>query len=92
MCASGAGASKVSGDAILETLVEFGLTDNWQHMIDSTTVRGHSQAASAKGGLIWKHLVKATAALRTKSTPAVTFKDALSAAARLRIIWPLPRC
>jgi transposase len=28
--------------ALLETLVELGLTDDWQHMIDSTTVRGHS--------------------------------------------------
>lgn len=37
-------------DALLETLVELGLTDHWQHMIDSTTVRGHSQAAGAKGG------------------------------------------
>ncbi|AHG49622.1 transposase (plasmid) [Rhizobium leguminosarum bv. trifolii CB782] len=37
-------------DASLETLVELGLTDDWQHMIDSTTVRGHSQAAGAKGG------------------------------------------
>ncbi len=36
-------------DALLETLVELGLTDDWQHMIDSTTVRGHSQAAGAKG-------------------------------------------
>lgn len=38
-------------DALLETLVELGLTDDWQHMIDSTTVRGHSQAAGAKGDL-----------------------------------------
>ena len=37
-------------DALLETLVEMGLTDDWQHMIDSTTVRGHSQAAGAKRG------------------------------------------
>jgi len=37
-------------DALLETLVEFGMTDDWQHMIDSTTVRGHSQAAGTKGG------------------------------------------
>jgi len=48
-------------------------------MIDSTTVRGHSQAAGAKGGLIRKVLVEAAAALRAKSTPAVTIKDALSA-------------
>nr|WP_244517822.1 transposase [Ancylobacter rudongensis] len=35
---------------MLETLVELGLTDDWQHMIDSTMVRGHSQAAGAKRG------------------------------------------
>ncbi len=27
---------------VWETLVELRLTDDWQHMIDSTTVRGHS--------------------------------------------------
>ncbi|WSH23716.1 IS5 family transposase (plasmid) [Rhizobium ruizarguesonis] len=37
-------------DALLETLVELGLTDDWQHMLDSTIIRGHSQAAGAKGG------------------------------------------
>ena len=66
-------------DALLETLVELGLTDDWQHMIDSTTVRGHSQAAGAKGGLIRRALVKAAAALRAKSTPAQTVRDALLA-------------
>ena len=66
-------------DAMLETLVELGLTDNWQHMIDSTTIRGHSQAAGARGGLIRKVLVEAAAALRAKSTPVLTVKDALSA-------------
>lgn len=66
-------------DALLESLVDLGLTDNWQHMIDSTTVRGHSQAAGAKGGLIRKALVEAAADLRAKSTPAVTIKDALLA-------------
>lgn len=43
-------------DALLETLVELGLADDWQHMIVSTTVRGHSQAAGAKGdpqGGLW---------------------------------------
>jgi transposase len=39
-------------DALLETQVELRLTDDWQHMIDSTAVRGHSQAAGAKG---WTH-------------------------------------
>ncbi|GAA0752005.1 hypothetical protein GCM10009075_42560 [Sphingomonas trueperi] len=66
-------------DVMLATLVEFGLTDDWQHMIDSTTVRGHVSAAGAKGGLIRRLLVDHAAALRAKSTPAVTIKDALSA-------------
>ena len=66
-------------DALLETLVELGLTDDWQHMIDSTTVRGHSQAAGAKGGLIRRLLVDHAAALRARSTPAVTIKASLSA-------------
>ncbi|MBS1090052.1 transposase [Gluconobacter sp. Dm-74] len=39
-------------DALLETLVELGLTDDWQHMIDSMPARGHSQAADEKGGPI----------------------------------------
>jgi len=63
-------------DALLETLVELGLTDNWRHMIDSTTVRGHSQAAGAKGGPIRRALVEAAAALRAKSTPAQTVRAA----------------
>ena len=66
-------------DALLETLVELGLTDDWQHMIDSTTVRGHSQAAGVKGGLIRRVLVEAAAALRAKSTPVQTVRDALLA-------------
>ena len=66
-------------DALLETLVELGLTDDWQHMIDSTSVRGHSQAAGAKGGLIRRLLVDHAAALRARSTPARTVRDALSA-------------
>lgn len=66
-------------DAILATLVEFGLTDDWQHMIDSTTVRGHVSAAGAKGGLIRKLLVNHAAALRARSTPVVTIRGALSA-------------
>jgi len=66
-------------DALLATLVDLGLTDDWQHMIDSTSVRGHSQAAGARGGLIRKLLVDHAAALRAKSTPDVTIRDALSA-------------
>ena len=83
-------------DALLETLVELGLTDDWQHMIDSTTVRGHSQAAGAKGGLIRRVLVEAAAALRRKSTPAQTVRDALSASswrvAKRRITVPFQTC
>lgn len=66
-------------DALLETLVELGLTDNWQHMIDTTTIRGHSQAAGAKGGLIRRVLVEAAAALRRRSTRVQMVRDALLA-------------
>ena len=38
-------------DALLQTLVELGLTDDWHHMIDSTTVRGHVSAVGGKRGL-----------------------------------------
>jgi len=55
MSGSGAGLSK--GYGMPSWLVEMGLTDDWQHMLDSTTVRGHSQAAGAKGGLIRRLLV-----------------------------------
>jgi transposase len=39
-------------DALLQTLVDLGLTNDWQHMIDSTVVLAHSQATGAKGRLI----------------------------------------
>jgi len=66
-------------DALLERLIELGLAEYWHQIIDSTTVRGHSQAAGAKGGLIRRVLVEAAAALRAKSTPAQTVRDALLA-------------
>jgi len=53
--------------------------DDWQHKIDSTTVRGHYQAAGAKGGLIRRLLVDHAAVLRQKSTPEQTVRDALLA-------------
>jgi transposase len=37
-------------DALLQTLVDLGLTDGWQHMIDSTSVRAYVSAAGEKGG------------------------------------------
>ncbi|MEO9739331.1 MAG: transposase [Hyphomicrobiales bacterium] len=66
-------------DGLLETLVDLGLTDDWQHMIDSTTVRGQSQAAGANGGLIRRLLLDHAAALRRKSKPEQMAKDVLSA-------------
>lgn len=36
-------------EALLETLVELGPTDDWQHMIDSTRFLGHSHAAGTEG-------------------------------------------
>jgi transposase len=65
-------------DALLQTLVDLGLTDDWQHMIDSTSVRGHVSAAGGKG-LVRTLLVDHAAALRAKSTPDATIKDCLSA-------------
>lgn len=60
-------------DAILETLVELGITDDWRdQMVDSTTVRGHSQAAGAKGGLLRRDLVARAAVLRVKFTRVAT--------------------
>lgn len=37
-------------NAMLQILVDLGLTDDWQHRNDSTVVRAHSQANRAKGG------------------------------------------
>lgn len=66
-------------DAILETLVELGITDEWKvQMVDSTSIRGHSQAAGARGGLQRKALVEAAAALRARSTRSRTVADGLS--------------
>jgi len=79
MSGSGAGQNKGVWDALLQTLVDLGLTDDWQHMIDSTTVRGHVSAAGGKGGLVRRLLVDHAAALRAKSTPAATIKASLSA-------------
>lgn len=62
----------------MQTLVDLGLTDDWPHMIDSTTVRGHVSAVGGKRGLLRRLLVDHAAALRTKSTPAVTIRDCLS--------------
>jgi len=74
-------------DTLLQTLVDLGLTDDWQHMIDSTSVRGpfgeaqdrHVSAAAGKGGLVRTLLADHPADLRAKSTPAVTIRDCLSA-------------
>ncbi|GBQ92701.1 transposase [Gluconobacter albidus NBRC 3250] len=66
-------------DALLQTLVDLGLSDDWQHMVDSTVVRAHSQATGAKGGLIRRVLVDHAAALRAKSMPDVTIRDVLLA-------------
>ncbi len=39
------------------TLVDLGPTNNWPHMVDSTVVRAHSQAAGAEIKLIRRLLV-----------------------------------
>lgn len=62
-------------DALLETLVDMGLTDDWQSVDDRSRVRGRGQAAGTKGGLIQRALVDAAAALRAKSAPARTIRE-----------------
>ena len=64
---------------MLPTLVDLGLTGDWQDMISSTRVRGHISAAGGKGRLVRMLLVDHAAALRAKSTPAATIKDGLAA-------------
>ncbi|MFT8661641.1 hypothetical protein [Zymomonas mobilis] len=64
-------------DALLENLVNLGLTDDWKYIVDSTIIRAHSQAAGAKGGRIRKALVAAAEALRARSTPVPMVKAAL---------------
>jgi transposase len=66
-------------DAMLETLAELNLTDDWQHMVDSTSVRGHSQATGAIEDALRRVLVEVAAALRARSTSAQTVRDALLA-------------
>jgi len=66
-------------DALLQTRVDLGLTDNWQHRLGSAVARAHSQATGGKGGLIRWVLVDHAAALRAKSTPDATIRDVLSA-------------
>ncbi|WP_099027376.1 transposase [Bombella saccharophila] len=41
-------------DALLQTLIDLGLNDGWQHMIDGIIVRTQSQATGAKGGSLKK--------------------------------------
>lgn len=66
-------------DALLETLVEVGITHEWRtQMVDSTVVRAHSQAAGAKGGSKIRDLVDRAAVLRAKSTCGPTPSDVLS--------------
>jgi transposase len=60
-------------DALLDSLVELGMTDDWQdQMVDSTSIRGHSQAAGAKGGPSRRDLAARAAALRAKFTLVAT--------------------
>lgn len=44
-------AEQGAWDSLLQAQVDLGLTDDWQQMIDSTTVSGHVLAVGGKGGL-----------------------------------------
>lgn len=68
---------------MLQTLVDLGLTDDWQQMIDSTSVRGHVSAAGGKKGRLVRTLsVDHAAVLQARSTPGQTIRDALSVSSR----------
>ena len=67
-------------DDLLETLVDLGITEDWRvQMVDSTVVRGHSQAAGAKKGARMRGLVEAAAASRARPTCVATVSGAPSA-------------
>jgi hypothetical protein len=51
-------------DAILKTLIELGLADDWAHVMDTTTGYAHAQATCGNEGLIRMLLVEAAAAFR----------------------------
>jgi transposase len=59
-------------DALLQTLVDLGRTGDWQHMMHSTSVRGHVSVAGGKGELVRTFLVDHAAGIRAKSMPAAT--------------------
>lgn len=65
-------------DALLQTLVDLGLTDDWQHMIDSTNVRGHISAAGGKEACA-NALGRSRGGFTSKITRAATIRDWLSA-------------
>ncbi|MDX5949559.1 hypothetical protein SIL74_09205 [Zymomonas mobilis subsp. pomaceae] len=71
-----AGQNGYMGYALLETLVELGVTDDWQ---DNTVVRGYSPSVGAKRGLIRKALAEVTEVLRVRSMLVLMVRDALLA-------------
>ena len=54
-------------------------TDNWQHMIDSTMVRGHSQAAGGKRGTSKEGFGRSRGGFTARPTTVRTVRDALVA-------------
>lgn len=56
-------------DTLLQTLVDLGLTDDWQHMIDGATVRGHVSAAGEKRGTCGQALRRLRGGFTSKVHP-----------------------
>jgi len=81
-------------EAVATTLAE-ALADNKRHMVDSTIVRGHPQAAGAKGGLANRRLAARGAGSPVKFTwsvmPAAGRSDFTSPAAKRRTAKPTTR-
>lgn len=70
-------------DTILVALVEVGLTDDWQDLIDDSMVLCAAipgEAPTAGARTLRGLLVDQAAALRARSTPAATITDILSGA------------
>lgn len=65
-------------DGLLQTLVDQGLTEDWQHMAIDPDIRGYVAQAAKRGGRIRSLLVEHAAALRTGSVPITTIRHSLS--------------
>ena len=65
-------------DALLPSLVNLGLTDDWQHRISGTNSHGHSQTVGVKKELIRTILIEAAVNLQRGNSLKRSVKDTMS--------------